>query len=109
MLGKYSQIKAFALGTEIIPMTRSLPSGLHSLEEEADKKLSFKFKNTLTVQWWCVMYYSAWEQSPVLELNHRGISRARIGDLIRDSGLKRNDCALELNTKKQTEKKVIPG
>lgn len=55
------------------------------------------------------MYYSAWEQSPVLELNHHGISRARIGDLIRDSGLKRNDCALELNTKKQTEKKVIPG
>lgn len=90
-------------------MTRSLPSGLHSLEEETDRKLSFKFKNTLlTVQWWCVMYSSAWEQIPVLERNHHSISRAEIGDLIRDLVLKWSDCALELNTKKQTEK-VIPG
>lgn len=51
MLNKYSQTKAFALGIEITAMTKSLPSDLHNLEEETDRKISFKFKGILPEQW----------------------------------------------------------
>lgn len=90
MLNKYSQTKAFALGIEITPMTKSLPSDLHNLEEETDRKISFKFKDILPEQWQCAgssgtwWKSGAWEQSPALELTHPGISGAKVGDLIRD-------------------------
>lgn len=104
-----SHMKFFVAGTDTTPVTKSLLSDLHCLEEETSRKISFIFKNSLKVQWWCTVVEFLHGSRALFPVKPPRYLYSKIGDLIRDLVIQWIDCALKLNTKNQTEMKVVPG